>query len=167
MAGGASETAVARDQRRIQRFGEGDIDGVAGCKIVPQIPNPGQQEYVRIAPDRQVGEIGQRFMSAPAANLSGPGVTAENVGGFGIDKMRSGKGVVGFEQPFRNGPGILRRQEQFEDYRGIDDNQRESRSCRIASAGGMVRVTRSRLAIRSRSSSTVGRAATSRISANR
>ena len=99
MAGGAGQPAVARDQRRIQRFGEGDIDGVVGREIVPQVPNPGQQKHMRIAPDRQVGEIGQGLASAPVANLAGPGVTTENVGGFGIDEMRGGKGVARIEKP--------------------------------------------------------------------
>ncbi len=85
MTGGARQPAVARDQRRIQQFGKRDIDSVVGCEIVPQIPYPGQQEHVRIAPDRQVGKIGQGFAASPVANLAGPNVTAESLGGFGID----------------------------------------------------------------------------------
>lgn len=58
VTGGAGEPAVARDQRRFQQFGERDIDSVVGREIVAQIPNPGQQVYVRIALNREIGEVG-------------------------------------------------------------------------------------------------------------
>ena len=39
MAGGAGETAVASEERRVERFGERDIDGVIGRQIGAQFPH--------------------------------------------------------------------------------------------------------------------------------
>lgn len=43
MAGRGGETLVAREQRRAERFGKGDIDGVIGREIVPEIPHARQR----------------------------------------------------------------------------------------------------------------------------
>ena len=95
------------------------------------------------------------------------GVAAKNLGGFDIDEMRRGEGVARIEEPRRNGSGSVRGQEQLDKGGGVDDDHRLSRSCRIISAGGMEGLTLPRSAMRLRNSSTVGRAATSRISASR
>ena len=166
-AGGAGKPAVARDQRRIQRLGKGDIDGVVGREVVPQIPDSGQQDVVRIALDGHAGEVGHGLATALAIELSRAGVAAKNLGGLDIDEMRRGEGVARIEEPCRDSSGFVRVQEQFDEGRGIDDDHRLSRSCRIISAGGMEGLTLPRSAMRLRNSSTVGRAATSRISASK
>src|SRR5437763_9570527 len=38
MASRSGETLVARKQRSVERFGKGDVDGIIGREIVPQIP---------------------------------------------------------------------------------------------------------------------------------
>ena len=122
---------------------------------------------MRIAPDGHVGEVGYGLAAAPAVDLSRLCVAAKNLGGFDIDEMRRSEGVARIEEPCRDSSGFVRVQEQFDEGRGIDDDHRLSRSCRIISAGGMEGLTLPRSAMRLRNSSTVGRAATSRISASR
>jgi hypothetical protein len=47
MASHSGETLVARQQRSVERFGKGDVDGIMGREIVPQIPDTRQKEIMR------------------------------------------------------------------------------------------------------------------------
>ncbi len=44
MASSGGETLVARDERSTERFGKGDVDGVIGREIGPQIRHARQKE---------------------------------------------------------------------------------------------------------------------------
>src|SRR3546814_1342336 len=47
LAGTGGKALVAREQRRVERFGQGDVDGVIGRQVRPQVPDARQQEIVR------------------------------------------------------------------------------------------------------------------------
>jgi len=60
VAGCGGDAPVARQQRRIERFCKGDVDGVVGREVVPQVPYARQEEIARIPGKRKVREVGQR-----------------------------------------------------------------------------------------------------------
>jgi hypothetical protein len=64
VAGRSGETFVAGEQWRIERFGQGDINGVIGGEIIPQIPDSGQKEIVWISVHRKVSEVGKSHAAA-------------------------------------------------------------------------------------------------------
>ena len=89
----------------------------------------------------------------------------KNLGDLDIDEMRSGERIARIEEPRRDGVGGSRGQKHLDEGGGVDDGDLRSRQ--TASAGGTEGATAPRRAMRWRNSSTVGRAATSRISASR
>jgi hypothetical protein len=59
MAGDSCQMLVACEQHRVQRFGQGDINGVIRRTIVPQRPNTRQQKIVWVALHAKIAEIVQ------------------------------------------------------------------------------------------------------------
>ena len=49
MPGRGGEAAIAGQQRRIEHFRKRDVNRVVSREVVPQLPNPRQQDIVRIA----------------------------------------------------------------------------------------------------------------------
>src|SRR5260370_33080146 len=88
MAGRNGETAVQVEQRHVQRFGEGDVDGVIGCEVVPQIPDSGQKETVGIAVQRKVGEKSESCTAMVVVDLATDCVAADRVRDFDVEQMR-------------------------------------------------------------------------------
>src|SRR2546429_4798802 len=88
MPGRAGETPVKGDQRRIQRFGEGDVRGIVSREVVPQIPDTRQQGTVRIAVQRKVGEYRESCAAAFAVDLTTDCVAAQRVRDLDIEQMR-------------------------------------------------------------------------------
>ena len=87
VSGRGGEAPVARQKLRIQRLGQRDIDRVVRRQIMPQIPDPRQQEVVRVTPQREVGEIVECRPAARAVNLPARRLTAKYLGRFNIDQM--------------------------------------------------------------------------------
>jgi hypothetical protein len=57
--GCGGEPLVACQQRCIERFRKGYIDGVVSREIVPQVPHACQKKRVRIPSDEKVRKIGE------------------------------------------------------------------------------------------------------------
>ena len=57
MARRGREPVVAREQCGTKGFGEHDVCGVVGRKVVAVLPDAGQQDEVRIAGDREIPEV--------------------------------------------------------------------------------------------------------------
>jgi hypothetical protein len=51
--------SAAREQRRIEHFGESNLEGVIGRQIVPQFPHARQHPMMRIPVQRKSREIGE------------------------------------------------------------------------------------------------------------
>ncbi len=158
---------VAGEQRRVERFGERDIDGIVGREIVPQLPDARQKEIVWIALHRKVGEIMQRRTAALVADLAIRRISADDLRDLDVEQMRRMQRLPLFEEPpldcfCRGGT-----KERFEQGRSVDDDHRLSRSARTARAGAMEGVTLGRRSRRARNSSIVGRSADWRIRPSR
>ena len=122
MAGRSRETSVASEQRSIERFGEGDVDGVVGSEILPQIPNTGQKEFVRIAAQGKIGEIGESHAPTLAVDLAICGIATEHLRDFQIEQIRRVQRLRGVEEPPFHCFRVRPTQESFEERRRVNDD---------------------------------------------
>jgi hypothetical protein len=88
MAGGCGETPIAREQRSIESFGKGNVDGVVSREIVPQIPDSGQKEVVRISAQGEIREVGESRATAFVVDLAIRCVSANHLRDLDIEQMR-------------------------------------------------------------------------------
>ncbi len=160
MAGGCSQAPVACQQRRVEDLGKRDVGGIIGRQIVPQIPDAGQKEIVRIAPERKVRQIGESQTAALGSDFAVRGVAPDDLRNFDVEQMRRVKGLANGEQAILHGLRRRRAEQGFKQGRSVDDDQVRSRSARTASAGVTEGAVSVRLCSRARSSSSVGRSAT-------
>jgi len=167
MARRSCEASVARQKRRIQRLGKRDVDGIVGREIVPQVPYPRQKDAVGISPKGKVEEVVQRRAAPLRIDFAGGGVPSNDLGDLDIDEVGRMQRVPRAEEPPLRRLRRRRAQENLEQSRSVDDDQRRSRSARIAWAGDTDGVVADRAASRSCSSLIVGRSATSLISLSR
>jgi hypothetical protein len=162
---GSRQPAVAGEQRGAERLREGDIDGVIGGEIAPQLPDTRQKKIMRISPNRKVREIGERLIAAFSVDLAGGRIPAKNLRHFDVDEMRRVQRFPRLREKAHSDRLRCRCPKQDLDQCGcVDDDHRRSRSARTASAGATEGVTADRRSRRLRKSSIVGRRATSRIS---
>jgi hypothetical protein len=61
MARRSGETPIAREQRSVERFGKGDVDGVIGREIIPQSPDAWQKEIVRVSVQGKIRDMSTRI----------------------------------------------------------------------------------------------------------
>jgi len=95
----AGEALISREQRRVERFREGDVDGVICGEIVSQIPHPREKEIVRIATERQVGQVFEGGAASPLIDFTSHCIPADNLRDFNIDQMGGMQGLSRGEQP--------------------------------------------------------------------
>ena len=88
------ETLVACQQRGIEHFGQGDIDGVIGYKVVPQIPNPRQKKAMRVALQWKVGKISERLAPALTIDFAFCRIPADHLRDLHVEQMRRMKGLT-------------------------------------------------------------------------
>lgn len=85
----AARRLVASQEGRIQCFGERDVDGIIGCQVVPELPDPRQNEVVRIAAKRQVCQIGQSGGTTIVVDFTRHGVPPKHLRDLHIEQMWS------------------------------------------------------------------------------
>ncbi len=83
-----SETPIACKQRSIERFGERNVNSVERSEVVPQFPNPRQQEIVRIPSQRKVCEIGERRAAALLVDVAMRGVPPDHLRDLDVQQVR-------------------------------------------------------------------------------
>ncbi len=97
VASRSGKTLVARKQRCVERFGKGDIDGIVGREIVPQIPDALQKEIVRVSAEGKVSEVGKSRAAAFVVDLALCRIPADDLRNFDIEQMRRMQRLLGFE----------------------------------------------------------------------
>ena len=135
MPGSGGESAVAGEQRRVERFGECDVSGIIGGQVVPQFPNPWQQDVVLVATERKVLKIIERILATSGLDSAGRRVAPQRLGDLEIDQMGRVQRKPLAEQPLINDRSCRRLQQRLEKCRSVYDDHLESRSARTASAG--------------------------------
>ena len=93
MAGRSGKAPITREQRRIERFGKGHIDGIVSREIVPQIPDPGQKEIVRISAQGKIHKVGECRPPAFAIDLAIRCIAPDHLRDFDIEQMRHVQGL--------------------------------------------------------------------------
>ncbi len=120
---------------------------------------------MRVTTNGKVHKISEGHLAALLIDLIHCGIATEDLRHLDIEEMRRMQGLSRLAEKTRFHRSRSRHaKKDFQQHRCIDDDHRRSRSVRIASAGVMESAIRERLSRRARSSSTVGRSATSRIS---
>lgn len=114
MSCGGGEAAVAGEERGVESFGERDIDGVIGSKIVAQLPDADQQPVVRIAANAKRSEVVERRAASHGSDLAGRSVSAQDLRCLEVNEMRRMERFSGVEEPSFNGPRGGRAQEDFQ-----------------------------------------------------
>ena len=76
------------NERRVEGFGERDIDGVISRQIGAQLPHAWQEDFVRIAPERKISEIFERLPASFRAHIAGQSVAAQHMGDLNVDELR-------------------------------------------------------------------------------
>ncbi len=122
MAGRGGEASVAREQRSVERFGKGYVDGVIGRQVVSQIPDARQKEIMRVSVQRKIREIGESGAAAFAIDLAIRRVTLDHLCDLDIEQMRGVQRLARIEQPSFHHLCRRRAEERFEQSRSIDDD---------------------------------------------
>ena len=161
------ERPVAGHHCRIERLGEGEIHRIVRRKVLPQLPRPSREIEMPMTSDPQQCQVLDRFFRALGKDLARMHESPQGAEDLHVEKMRSVKVIIVPVDPPLDTDPKLRLEQQLGDCRGVDDDQADPRSFRIASAAGVLSFTRVRAWSRASISSRVGRAAIRSISASR
>lgn len=161
------ETPVGSHKGGLEPFGQRDVGGVVHRGVVPQLPAPLEQSPMRNAFEAQRLEIGQCCTHPVPAKLPGQPEAAPRRDDFEVDDFRSRQlfpEETGTSMPT---VGAVVAQRGHE-HAGIDDDHGASRSARTA-AVAEAKLARPpvRCSVRARTSSSVGRRASSTRRASR
>ena len=134
----SSEPLVAGEQARVgaEHLGQGDVGGVVGGDLVPQLPDPEDEGLVRIADEAGPGEIGDRFGGTTGRYDATEHELAQDIEGLGLDqgggveRLVLSPGQLAVEQ----GPRLRAIQQHVYENARVDDDHRLSRSSRTISA---------------------------------
>ena len=88
MTGRSGETSITCEQRSIERFGKGDVGGIIGREIVPQIPDTWQKEIVRISMQGKIREVDESSTAAVAVDFSIRRISPDHLRDFDVEQMR-------------------------------------------------------------------------------
>ena len=102
--GRGRQPLIAGQQRGIECFGQGDINGVIRCQISPQFSHPRQQDIVRIAVQRKVRQIDQSPVATFRVDLTFHRVSTKDLRHLDIDQVGRMKGLFGIEKPLFHSP---------------------------------------------------------------
>ncbi len=92
----AAKSAVAGDDRRIQRLGQGYVHGIARCERGSQCPGAADQVLVRVTDKRKLGEIVKRLVRTTVAHYLTEAEAADNVQHLHVEKLRRvQRGMIG------------------------------------------------------------------------
>lgn len=159
VSGGQRERSVSGNKRRGEGLGKGEVRRIVGRDVVPQLPDPGEEQVVGIAAEREVGEVLECLQASFGVEISRGRVAAQNLSDFEVEKVGSVKRLASCEEALAHPRGRGRIEQDLEDCRGVDDDHLRSRSALIALAGGTRVTTEARRASRYLSSAKVGRSA--------
>ena len=122
---------------------------------------------MRVAEDLEEDEVLDRLFGTTREHLTGAHEAPERLDDLHVEKVGSVEVVAVAEEPRFDVDADRRLQEQLRHGRRVDDDHADSRSCRMTTAAGVLRVTRFRLWSLASISFRVGRVARRSSSARR
>ena len=144
VSGRLGERTVAGDHWRLNRFGEGHVHGVVCADVVSQFPRTTQQIKVGVTVEIEVGEIGNRFVGTAGGDLTGPHETPEALNDLHVHEVRRMELVFVAKETGLDSTAKGSLQQKLQHGRRVDDDHADSRSSRMTTAAGVLRVTRFR-----------------------
>src|SRR3972149_40400 len=69
VAGGGGERSVPSDKRRGEDLGQGQVRRIVGRDVMAELPDPGEEQGVGVAAERQVGEVFEGLQGSLRAEL--------------------------------------------------------------------------------------------------
>ena len=84
MSGGRGQRGIASKEGSGEGFGERKIGRVVRGNAVPEFPDSGQEEVVRIAIEREVGEVFKRLQATCGFEFPGKCVAPKDLGYFNV-----------------------------------------------------------------------------------
>lgn len=94
-----SERGVTGQQGRAKRFGEGDIGGIVRRDTAAKSPDPGQEQVMRVAGEREIHQILQSLGASLRDKVAGDSVAAEDLCDLQIQEVRGMQGFARGKQP--------------------------------------------------------------------
>ena len=125
---------VTGEQGRVEGFGEGNVDGVVGRQVFTQRPDAIEKRFVAVTLQIEVSKIVEQLCSTPGVDLSAAHESPRDLCNLEIREMRDVKAHFGVIEPIGNRVPQLGREQELDQRRGVDDDQRESRSALTKSA---------------------------------
>ena len=123
---------IVSSPRSIRAWRRAAASSIRNFGMVPQFPDPWQQEIVRISAQRKVGQIGERVAAALGIEFARRGIPADDLRDFDVEQMGRVRCLSSVEQPPFHRCRCRRAEERFEQGRSVDDDHWRSRSARIA-----------------------------------
>ena len=84
MSGGRGQRGIAGKEGSGESFGERKIDRVVRGNVVPEFPDSGQEEVVRIASERKVGQVFKSLQATCGFEFPGKCVASKDLGYFNV-----------------------------------------------------------------------------------
>jgi hypothetical protein len=167
VSGCLGKRTVAGDDRRLNRFGEGDVHCVVCADVVSQLPRTIQKIEVGVTMEIEVSEICNHILGTVGGDFTGPHETSKTLSYLDVQEVWRVQLVLLAEEAGLDSRTKRGLEKKFQQSRRVDDNHADSRPSRITTAAGVFRVTRLRRWSRANISWRVGRAASRSSSARR
>src|SRR5205085_8456466 len=126
---------VAGEQRGVERFGEGDVDGVVGGEVFAQRPDAIEERLVRVSFDVERTQVHERDERGVGVDLAEADVATHGLRDLDVEQMWRMQRTCRVSDVRGYGRTARRSQEQLDDGGGVEDDHRASRSERTTSAG--------------------------------
>lgn len=97
MARRGGQALVAREERRIKRFGERDIDGIVSREIGAQFPDTWQKDAVRVSAQGKVRQIGKSRPATVRVDLAICRIFTHDLCYFDVEQMGRVQCLLGSE----------------------------------------------------------------------
>lgn len=93
------KTPIMSEERRVEYFSQCNIHGIVSTEIVPQSPNPREEEVVGVPPDGKGEEVVEGSLSPVRIDLFCQCKSTDDLSDFDIEQIRRMKGLERTKQP--------------------------------------------------------------------
>ncbi len=162
-----SQPSIAGQQRGSKSLCECNVGGIIGREVIPELPHVRKKSGMRMTRDAKIQQVLNRVVRPTRRQDPLVNQAPEHVKHFDIEEMRSVKRLRLQTDSLVNALSRRRPQQPLHHCRGIQDNQRRSRSSRRMRTESIGTITGSLLSSRANISGIVGRSAISLISPSR
>jgi len=125
------DASVARQKRRVEQFGERNIDRVISREIIPQFPDARNEVAVWVPKEPQPRKVFENLAAAGGLDLARGKAPTQRVDDLDVDKMGHVQGLSNAEETLIDRLGRRQPQQGFDQRGRVDDDHSASRPARI------------------------------------